>query len=330
MPGRVAGVDVLSEMLRAVRLTGSVFLNGRYTAPFGLIAPNQHDASSPMARMRHISIFHLIASGRCNIGTAAGERRLVKAGDVVLMPFADRHTFWSGEPRETVVADTFFQAQPVEGIWNVMYGGGGDETRIVCGYIESSEFMFMPLFRSLPELLIEHAAQDRVGALIASTVQEILRLADAATPGAQAMLGRLMELLFIELLRRHVERMAPEGGWFAALRDPIVGRALQAVHGDPCQRWTAESLARAAGTSRTVLAERFNALLGRPPIDYVTSWRIQLAAERLRSSAEPIGRIAADAGYESEAAFNRAFKRVTGVTPGRWRCGEAIVAEAAE
>jgi AraC-like DNA-binding protein len=149
-----------------------------------------------------------------------------------------------------------------------------------------------------------------------------------------------MELLFVEVLRRHAARMTPDGGgWFAALRDPIVGRALQCVHAEPGRRWTSESLARAAGTSRTVLAERFNALLGRPPIDYVTSWRIQLAAERLRGSETSLARVAAETGYESEAAFNRAFKRVTGVTPGRWRDGSgtpmfvvggASMAEAAE
>jgi AraC-like DNA-binding protein len=134
------------------------------------------------------------------------------------------------------------------------------------------------------------------------------------------MLGRLMELLFVEVQRRHVVRLPAEStGWLAALNDPIVGRALALVHADPARRWTAEDLARESGSSRTVLAERFNAFLGKPPIEYVISWRIQLAAERLRGSRDGIAMIAADVGYESEAAFNRAFKRVTGVTPGRWR-----------
>jgi AraC-like DNA-binding protein len=322
-PERPATADLLSEMLRAVRLTGSVFLNGYFTAPFGLMAPSRYDPSLPMARMRHISIFHLVAAGGCMIETASGLRREVKAGDILLMPFADRHKFWSGDAPEMIFAPSLFQQEPVEGVWKVRYGGGGAETRLVCGYIESSEFLFTPLFRSLPELLVERTGDDKVGALIASTVHEILALADAATPGTQMLLGRMMELLFVQILRRHLSRMSPEsGGWVAALGDPIVGRALQCVHADPGQRWTAESLARAAGTSRTVLAERFKALLGRPPIDYVTSWRIQLSAARLRSTGDAIGKIAAEVGYESEAAFNRAFKRVTGVTPGRWRDGD--------
>jgi len=145
---------------------------------------------------------------------------------------------------------------------------------------------------------------------------------EAATPGTQAILGRMMELLFVEVLRRHASRL-PVGskGLLAALADPVVGRALQLLHADPCRRWTADALAREAGSSRTVLGERFNMLLGRPPIEYLASWRIQLAADRLRHGKDSLARVAADVGYESEAAFSRAFKRVTGMTPGRWRDG---------
>jgi AraC family transcriptional regulator, alkane utilization regulator len=325
-----AGPDVLSEMLRGVRLTGSVFLSGRFSAPFGVLSPKRYDAAMPMAHLRHVSIFHLIASGGCNIETAKGERREIGAGDLLLLPFADQHRFWNGDAPETVFAPDIVQPGPIEGMWVVNHGGGGAETRMVCGFLESSEFLFAPLFRTLPELLIERTDEDKVGALIASTVREILALVDAAAPGTQTMLGRLMELLFVEVLRRHAARL-PVGskGWFAALNDPVVGRALQRVHAAPARRWTAEDLAREAGSSRTVLAERFNALLGKPPIEYVTSWRLQLAADRLRGSQESIAGIAADVGYESEAAFNRAFKRVTGVTPGRWRDeGSGIAATA--
>jgi AraC-like DNA-binding protein len=186
---------------------------------------------------------------------------------------------------------------------------------------------FTPVFRMLPELLVERSDDDQVGAVIASTVREIMTLVDAAAPGSQFMLGRLMELLFVEVLRRHAARLpAGSKGWLAALNDPVVGRALALVHADPTRRWTADDLAREAGTSRTVLTERFNATLGRPPIDYVTGWRIQLAADRLRSRKDGIAAIAADVGYESEAAFNRAFKRVMGLTPGRWRDGDGTQA----
>ena len=188
-PDRPDSADVLSEMLRAVRLTGSVFLNGRFTEPFGLIAPSRYDPSLPMARMRHISIFHLIASGGCTVETASGVRRDVKAGDILLMPFADEHKLWSGHAPRMELAASLFHQGPVEGIWNVAHGGGGAETRIVCGYIKSSELLFTPLFRSLPELLVEQTGEGRVGALIASTVREILVLADAAAPARRRCSG---------------------------------------------------------------------------------------------------------------------------------------------
>ena len=324
-PGRAnqtAAPDVLSELLRAVRLTGSIFFKGRFSAPFGVISPSRYDERMPMAHLRHISIFHLIASGGCFFETESGGRHKLSAGDLILIPFARRHKFWNGDGPEFVLNSEIIHQEPVEGLWTINYGGGGSETEVVCGFLESSEFLFAPLFRSLPEVLVEHTEDDRVGALIASTVREILALADAATPGMQMMLGRMMELLFVEVLRRHASRLpAGSKGWFAALNDPVVGHALQLVHAEPARRWTAEDLAREAGSSRTVLTERFNALLNRPPIDYVTGWRIQLAADRLRFGNDNISRIAADVGYESEAAFNRAFKRRTGMTPGRWRNG---------
>ena len=319
-PVRAGSPDVLSEMLRAVRLTGSVFFGGSFTAPFGIISPKRWDEGTPMAHLRHISIFHLIVGGACTFELASGERCEIRAGDILLLPFADQHRFWNGDPPEIAFAPDIVQSGPIEGMLTARYGGGGEETRIVCGYLESSECLFAPVFRTLPPLLVDRTDDDKVGALIASTVREIVKLVDAAMPGSQMMLGRLMELLFVEILRRHVARLPAEStGWLAALNDPVVGRALKLVHAAPARRWTADDLAHEAGSSRTVLAERFNALLGKPPIEYVTSWRIQLAADRLRGSQDGIANIAADVGYESEAAFNRAFKRVTGVTPGRWR-----------
>jgi len=316
------GYDVLAEMLRALRLTGSVFLNATFSAPFGVVSPKRYDERTPMAHLRHISVFHLVAAGACTIEIATGERRSVSAGDIVLLPFADAHKFWNGDVVDMAFGPDLMRPGPINGMWMVDHGGGGEATRMVCGYIESSEFLFAPVFRSLPPLLVDRTGDDKVSALITATVKEILLLADAAVPGSELMLGRLMESLFVEVVRRYAERLPPiTKGWFAAFNDPIVGRALQFVHSDPARRWTLDDLAREVGASRTVLAQRFNAVLSQGPIEYVTSWRMQLAAERLRSSKDSLAAIAADVGYESEAAFNRAFKRVTGGTPGRWREG---------
>jgi AraC family transcriptional regulator, alkane utilization regulator len=317
-----ADYDVLAETLRAVRLSGSVFLDACFTTPFGVVSPKRYDAGTPLAHLRHVSVFHLIAAGSCMIEIATGERRAVAAGDILLLPFADTHTFWNGDYLEAAYGPDVMRPGPLSGMWTVDYGGGGEATRMVCGFIESAEFVFAPLFHSLPPLLVERAGDDKVSALITSTVKEILAMAGAASPGSELMLGRLMELLFVEVIRRYASKL-PAGakGWFAALNDPVVGRALQRVHADPARRWIVDDLARAAGTSRTVLAERFGAVIGQSPIEYVTGWRMQLAAERIRHTGDSLAAIAADIGYESEAAFNRAFKRVTGTTPGRWRAG---------
>jgi AraC-like DNA-binding protein len=316
--------DVLAETLREVRLTGSVFLSARFTAPFGIISPKRYDGSTPMARLRHISVFHLIAAGGCTVELATGERRDVSAGDLLLVPFADAHKFWNGENVDMMLADDVVRPSPLKGMWSINHGGGGPETKMVCGFIESSEFLFAPVFRTLPPLLIDRPDDDKVSAVITSTVKEILALADTAAPGSEIMLGRLMELLFIEVVRRYAARLpAKATGWFAALHDPLVGRALQFVHADPARRWTVDGLARESGSSRTVLAERFNEILGQAPIEYVTNWRMQLAAERIRTSKDSLAAIAADVGYGSLPAFNRAFKRVTGTTPGQWREGSA-------
>ncbi|MEW6453504.1 MAG: AraC family transcriptional regulator [Pseudomonadota bacterium] len=323
-PGTPAGgYDVLSEMLRAVRLTGSVFLNANFTTPFGVISPKRYDAGTPMAHLQHVSVFHLIAAGACTIEIATGERRTISAGDILLLPFADAHKFWNGKYSELAFGPDLMKEGPVRGMWGVNYGGGGETTHMVCGFLESSEFLFAPVFRSLPPLVVDRTGDDKVSALLTSTVKEILTLADAATPGTELMLGRLMELLFVEVIRRYAARLPSQSkGWFAALNDPVVGRALQCVHSNPAHRWTVDDLAREAGASRTVLAERFHVYMGQAPIEYVTGWRMQLAADRIRNTSDSLSAIAADVGYESEASFNRAFKRVTGVTPGRWRDGK--------
>ena len=324
------GYDLLAETLRSIRLTGSVFLNANFTKPFGIISPDRFDATTPLASLRHVSIFHLIASGSCTIEIETGERHVVSAGDILLLPFAAAHKLWNGDGQEMRFVPDLMQPGPVEGLWTVQHGGGGETTRMVCGYVESREFLHAPVFRSLPQLLIDHTGEDRVSALINTTVREILMLADSATPGTEMLLGRLMELLFVEVVRRYAGRLPTTAkGWFAACNDPIVGRALRAIHRDAAHRWTVSDLAREAGASRSVLSERFTHLIGHPPIEYLATWRMQLAAERLRTSTDSLAGIAAEVGYESEAAFNRAFKRITGLSPGRWREVEAANQQAA-
>lgn len=314
-----AGPDLLSDVFRAVHLTGGVFLSGCFTEPFAVIDPKSYDQRTPMGRLRQVSILHLIVDGSCEF-ESAGMQRAVSAGDLIFLPLPDAYKFWSGKPARVADASEVVKRGAIEGLWLADYGGGGSTVRMVCGFIESAEFLFTPVFRTLPSIIVERTSEDAVGALMASTVREIVTRVEAGIPGSHAVLGRLMELLFIELLRRHVASVpAGSKGWFAALNDPVVSRALRLLHAEPAHRWTVEEIAQRIGSSRTVLGERFNALLGRPPIEYLAVWRIQLAAERLRARQESVPRIAESVGYESEAAFSRAFKRVMGMTPGAWR-----------
>jgi AraC-like DNA-binding protein len=267
-------------------------------------------------------VFHLVAEGSCLLQTGDGPVCELRRGDMVLLPFTSEHRLWSGEPEQFGFGPDLMSEGPVNGVSVVSHGGGGEVTRLVCGFLESAELLGAPLFRSLPALLVERTDGDALAGALAGTAAEILRLVETAAPGTPFLLGRLMELLFAEMLRRHAAGLpADAGGVLAAMRDPLVARAMSLLHAQPARRWTLEELAAEAATSRTVLAERFNRVLGKPPIEYLTAWRIQLAAERLRSNPDPLARVAESVGYDSEAAFSRAFKREMGVSPGAWRSG---------
>lgn len=315
------GHDVLSEALRAVRLTGSAFLNARLSGPFSVtIKPDQFRAANSLALARQVSMFHLIVSGSCILETEDGVRNAVSAGDLLLLPNAGAHTFRDNDDQNALEASSLMRQNSGQEIWTLEHGGGGETVRMICGFIDPREFLHAPLFRSLPPLLIDRPCDDRVSAGIISAAGEIAQQAEAATAASGLMLARLMEILLVEVLRRYASQQLPAPhGRLAALCDPIVGRSLQALHRDPSRRWTVGELAREAGTSRSVLSERFSTMVGQPPIEYLASYRIKIAAERLRQTDDSLGAVAADSGYESEAAFHRAFKRIAGVAPGRWR-----------
>lgn len=310
--------DLLSELLRAVRLTGSVFLDGQFSAPFGVISPARWDEDGVFSRLRHASVFHLVTEGGCTMETRGGERFELSEGDIVLLPFTAEHRFWSGRPDGFVFGPDVLREGEVPGVAIVDHGGGGAATRLVCGYLESAELLPSPLFRTLPEVIIE-PTRDATGP-VAATAQAVRATLREAGPGAPAILGRLMEVLFVEVVRRHASRLPDDAkGVLAACRDPVVSRAIGRLHAEPARHWTVEDLAAAAGASRTVLGERFNRMIGAPPIEYLARLRMQLAAERLRASRQSIAQVAETVGYESEAAFSRAFRRIVGVSPGAWR-----------
>jgi len=199
-------------------------------------------------------------------------------------------------------------------------GRSGKTTRIVCGFLACDGRLAEPILRSLPRLLKVSLRDGETGAWVRSSVRHSVAESASSRPGSAIVLARLSEVLFAEAIRHHMDKLPPgNSGWLAALRDRFVGRTLSLLHEQPAYPWTVDALASKVGLSRSALGQRFNALIGVPPMQYLTRWRISLAATQLRQTKDSIMRVAADVGYESEAAFNRAFKRELGLPPATWR-----------
>ena len=202
----------------------------------------------------------------------------------------------------------------------IRHGGGGPVTRFVCGYLACNRSLSRPLFEALPRMLRIPVGDGPAASLLRELLRSAVRETQAERPGSESMLAKLSELMFVEAMRRYVDGLPPEGrGWLSGVRDPQVGRALALMHADPAREWTVDLLAREIAMSRSALAARFTTLIGEPPIQYLVRWRLALAARALRAGSEAIARIAGRSGYESEAAFSRAFKREFGKPPAAWR-----------
>ena len=313
-------MDPLSDVLKTVRLDGAVYLNAEFTAPwcartrFGLMAA----AGLPGAEGPAV-FFHFLLEGRLKVRLEhGGEAVEAGPGDMILLPQDDTHVLGSDLQLAPFDSTALVSLPPAGEMIQLRHGGGGEATRFVCGYLLCDRRMSRPLFDSLPRLLRIPVGEAGGAAWIAELLRAGVRETALSRPGSASMLAKLSELLFVESMRRYADSLAPnQNGWLAALRDPHVGRALAVMHGDPGRAWTVEDLAREVALSRSPSAER--ELIGEPPMQYLTRWRLALAAQSLRAGAEPVARIAERVGYESEAAFNRAFKREFGAPPAKWR-----------
>jgi AraC-like DNA-binding protein len=317
-------MDPLSDVLRSVRLEGAVYLNAEFTAPwcirgrFGLAR-----AGDRLAGADHVVFFHFLVEGACKVRLADGREVIdVTAGDVVLFPRDDRHLM--GSDLQIAPLDTEggggLEAGTGADLVHLRHGGGGAVTRFVCSYLACSRSVVRPLLEALPRVLRIPVGDGPASALLRELLRAGVRESSEGRPGSASTLAKVSELLFADALRRYVESLPPEGrGWLAGLRDAQVGRAIALMHAEPGRAWTVEALARGAGISRSALAERFAALVGEPPMRYLARWRLALAARALRAGREPIARVAEKSGYESETAFNRAFKREFGAPPAAWR-----------
>ena len=320
-------MDALSDVLRAVRLSGALFFRVEARAPWGLELPDGATlAPSVSPRAQHVISYHVVTDGEC-WGMVQGETPVrLEAGDVLVLPRGDAYAMSmtparpDGLDRKTVLA---FMRQMAAGHlpFTVSEGGAGaDRLHLVCGFLGCDMRPFNPLLATLPRLLHVRRAvgsdEDPLGHLIRFTVAE----ARERRAGGECVRLRLSELIFVEVVRRHLAALPAEGtGWLAALRDPAVGLALARLHEQPARAWTLASLAKDVGLSRSVLADRFTHLVGHPPIQYLTHWRMQVAARLLAESPTKVSAVAREVGYDSEAAFSRAFKKLAGVAPGAWR-----------
>jgi len=319
-------VDTLSEVLKAVRLKGAVFFDVEASAPWVAEAlPAKQIATAILPDSEHVMEYHVVTSGGCWAAVVGSDARPIRleAGDVVAFPQGDAHIMSSapgmrGDPGPVGDALPADNTQlPV--LFNID-GGGAERTHLVCGFLGCDSRPFNPLIEALPPIL--HIPSS--GTAHSSWLKEFTRFAvmeaNEKRMGASTILSKLGELMFAELVRRYVESLPEESrGWLGGLRDRTVGRALNLMHTEPTRDWTLNQLAKESGLSRSAFAERFSAYVGIPPMQYLQKWRLQIAASRLLGSGAGIAAIAADVGYESEAAFSRAFKRVIGQSPADWR-----------
>ncbi|UEM05484.1 AraC family transcriptional regulator [Skermanella rosea] len=318
--------DVLSDLLRSVRLSGAVFFEVDATSPWVAEAPPSSEvAPLVMPGAQHVIEYHVVTDGACWAGIVNADTDPVRLtrGSVIIFPRGDPHVL-SSAPRMRAAPDLGVYRQPAEGETLPFRlepaGGGPDATRLICGFLGCDNRPFNPLLQALPRLLHIDDGCGARGGWLGSLIEATVRESRNSGAGSVGVLEKLSELIFMEAVRLHAETLPPEtAGWLGALRDPQVGRALMLLHGDPGRPWTLPGLAREAGVSRTVLAERFTARLGMPPMTYLTRWRMQLAAGMLLHDTACIADVAVRIGYESEASFSRAFKRCTGLPPASWR-----------
>jgi AraC-like DNA-binding protein len=314
-------MDVLSEVLKVVTLQGAVFYNAEFSAPWGIRTPDSRKVAPHVAPDGgHVIIFHLLIDGRGAARVENGERLPLQAGDIVVFPHGDPHIMENGAPRTVQDNEKELHRIMAQGVKLSRWGGGGEVTRFICGYMACEPRLSRLVLSGLPPIFKVNIRDDDAGRWLESSIRFSVTGADGTTPGGGAVLAKLSEVLFVETLRRYVAQW-PEGrtGWLAGARDLEIGKALALMHGRPAHPWTLVDLAKESGISRSALAERFRHFLNQPPMAYLTRWRLQLGARILGATSRSVAQVAAEVGYESEAAFNRAFKRAFGVPPARFR-----------
>lgn len=338
MPGRLADHDhapaaddraataAVAEVLSGLRLQGAIFLRGEYTESWAYESLPSADAAAILAPgATRVLLFHVVASGRCWIEVPGGERHWANGGDVIVLPYNHEHRMGGTSEAVAVSVASLIESPPWDRMPMIRYGQGGRLTSVVCGYLVCEDAMFDPRLRIFPPVFVVSPpagpAREWVKASIEYAAQQTTQVAadhfEAST--------RVPELLLTEILGLHLASApAADRGLARAIRDPVIWPALAAIHGSPAEKWSVASLARRAHVSISLLDERFREVLGLAPIRYLTGWRMHVAEDLLRSSDLGVAAVARRVGYESEEAFSRAFKRVHGQAPSRWRVQRSL------
>jgi len=314
--------DALSDVLRTVRLTGATFFDVVARAPWVAQSP-QRDLilSRILPGAGHLIAYHVLTEGRCFANIVGEEPVAIEAGEVIVFTKCDPHILSSSPGMRTDPPPADALAASSQLPFSVRLGDDGPvAARLVCGFLACDAQPFNPLLDNLPPIIRTRDSEDDATPWLGQFIRLATTESSDKRAGGESVLAKLSELMFIEVVRRHLASMPPEqAGWLAGLRDPFVGKALSLLHANPERDWTIEKLGKDVGLSRSVLAERFADLVGLPPMQYLAKWRMQIAAGRLNGGNINIAAIAAEIGYASEAAFSRAFKKMIGVPPSDWR-----------
>ena len=318
-------MDALSEVLRVIKLDSAIYLNAEFSEPWCFASPEAR-ALAPMLERgtQHLIIYHLLCEGRAYVELDDGERVALTAGDLVTFPHGHGHTIGNGARVAPIHASRALPAALKRGLELLNLGGGGAPSRFICGFLACDPHLSQAFLAGLPPLIKINIRDDASGLWLENSLKFSVAQAANQEAGAGAMLAKLSEVFFAETLRRYVREL-PDGqtGWLAGVRDAGVGKALTLLHSQHAHPWTVADLARQTGLSRTTLADRFRHFLGEPPMAYLKRWRLQLGARALGATSHSVAQIASEVGYESEASFNRAFKREFGLPPARYRRDKA-------
>jgi AraC family transcriptional regulator, alkane utilization regulator len=333
-------MDVLSEVLRVVRLSGAIHFLAELQHPWAF-SSSSHEILAARLKLPHGSVtpFHIFIEGGCHVTSGDLPTLRVERGDVIIFPRADVHVLASELGLTPVPIKDIYSKPSKEQITVVRYGGDGDPARFICGFLHLDQ-LFDPLLESLPDVICVRSRSsgvlletlDSSGRTILpiepkrevrwwrSSLEYLIEETAAPDPGHSAVLARLTEALFVQVLRWQIRQAAGSyGGWLAGLHDAQIGRVLSLIHASPERAWTVVELSKAAAMSRAALAKRFVDLVGRSPIQYISDWRMHLARNLLRESTLSLAEIGTRLGYQSEAAFSRAFRREVGLPPAGWR-----------